>query len=271
MLAVLLAVSVTALAAVMIHGYMRSSEPASVTVPENIITTDKAGSADEAGGALPDGSGGAQDAVQAAAPAENTAAPAEVSSASVTASVSGGKAEKAKVLYLHNKQASDNVPFNAANMFPGDAETGYYCVKVTYKNTVTVRYHADIHDGYDKLAEVLKVKINLLTTGETLYDGLMKDMPESIDHKLSSDSKTTDELYYEVTAYLDTSVGNEYMEKELLADFRWWVEDTVNLEPAAATGDTSMMVLWACMAAGSVVAIVILCKRQKKEAVQSAR
>ncbi len=46
-------------------------------------------------------------------------------------------------------------------MFPGDTQTRYFCVRVAHTGDVVVRYHADIRDGYEKLAEVLRIQIRL--------------------------------------------------------------------------------------------------------------
>ena len=130
-----------------------------------------------------------------------------------------------KTISIYKNKAEDSEPFNAPNMFPGDSETKTYLVKVSHKGTVTVRFHADIRDGYEKLAEVLKCKVVMHDNNQTLYNGLMRDMPESLNYRISSEYNKTTKLTYDITVYLDTSVGNEYMNKELVADFRWWVED----------------------------------------------
>ena len=151
-------------------------------------------------------------------------------------------------------------------MFPGDIETKYFRVRVSYHDKITVHYKATVRPGYEKLAEVLKVRVNLLSTGETMYDGGIADMPESLTYKLSSLSTATDELYYEITAYLDTSVGNDYQNKDLIADFKWWVEETGNLDDSPKTGDTSNILLWAVLAAGSLsMMILLLVTRRRKE------
>ena len=130
-------------------------------------------------------------------------------------------------LTIYKNNPEESVPFQVNNMFPGDTETKRYLLAVSYLGTVTVHFHADIEPGYEKLAEVLKCRVFLKTTDELIYDGLMKNMPESLEHKLESKRKTTDELEYEIAVYLETSVGNEYMNKALVADFRWWaVEET---------------------------------------------
>ncbi len=177
--------------------------------------------------------------------------------------VSDDVRDEAVSLALHKKNADDNVAFNAVNMFPGDVETKYYCVKVSYKNEITVRFRAEVREGYEKLAEVMKCKVVLLTTGQTLYDGLMKDMPESLNHTLKTEESTTDELYYEITAYLDTSVGNEYQNKRLVADFKWWVEETGNLEPAPDTGDSTVLIV--VSSAALLLLLLLFVKKRREE------
>lgn len=151
-------------------------------------------------------------------------------------------------------------------MFPGDSETKYFRVRVSYHDKVTVHYKATVRSGYEKLAEVLKVRVKLLSSGETMYEGLMRDMPESLTYNLASKETVTDELYYEITAYLDTSVGNEYQNKDLIADFQWWVEETGNLD-SPQTGDTLGILLWSVLAAGSLGMIILLVvvRRRKEE------
>ncbi len=167
-------------------------------------------------------------------------------------------------IFLHKKNAGDNVAFRMPNMFPGDSETKYYGVEISYRNEVTVRFTIDIDEGCEKMAEVLKCKIVLLTTGEELYDGLMRDVPESLNHTISSEKATTDELYYGITAYLDTSVGNEYQGVSLTADFRWWVDEVENLEPAPPTGDNIVIAVVSVSAVLLLLLIVMMRRRRKK-------
>jgi len=132
---------------------------------------------------------------------------------------------KETVLSIYKNHAEDSTPFNSPNLFPGDSESKKYLVEVSHRGTVTVRFRADIRAGYDKLAEVLMCRVEVAGEG-ALYDGLMRDMPESLNCRISSVFKKTTDLVYTVTVYLETSVGNEYMDRELVADFRWWVEES---------------------------------------------
>lgn len=263
-LAILLGVSLLALGGTIAYNRLAKNEPAVVTVPDNLITPED--DTTETDGSETDSTGNAD---KTAEPEKQSSDSTKKDDASETSGTNKTTAEtkKAAAIELYNKQPEDNTPFNVGNMFPGDSETKYFRVQVSYCDKVTVHYKAAVREGYEKLAEVLKVKVKLLTTGETMYDGLMKDMPDSVTYKLASAKSTTDELYYEITAYLDTSVGNEYQNKDLIADFSWWVEETGNLEPSPKTGDNANILLWICLAAvsGSVMIFLLFARKRREE------
>lgn len=257
-LAILLGLSLLALGGTVIYNKIANNTPATVTVPDNLITPDEDATkpdSSESNSQAPDSSD-----------TQTPSSSADASSSAVPTQSTTAEAKKAATIELYNKQPEENTPFHVGNMFPGDAEIKYFCVRVSYHDKITVHYKATVRPGYEKLAEVLKVRVKLLSTGEMLYDGLMRDMPESLTHKLASKKSTTDELYYEITAYLDTSVGNDYQNKDLIADFKWWVEETGNLDDSPKTGDTSNILLWAVLAAGSLgMIIILLVTRRRKE------
>lgn len=253
--AVLLGISLAALGGTLIYNKIANATPATVTVPDDLITADEdTTKPDSSDSQAPDSSDtGKPDGSYTQTPDSSAAASfSAVPTRSTTAEV-----KKAATIELYNKQPEENTPFQVENMFPGDSETKYFRVRVSYHDKITVHYKATVRLGYEKLAEVLKVRVNLLSTGETMYDGLIRDMPESLTHKLASQKSTTDELYYEITAYLDTSVGNEYQNNDLIADFKWWVEETGNLDDSPQTGDTSNILLWAVLAACSLSMMII--------------
>ena len=257
-LAILLGLSLLALGGTVIYNKIANNTLATVTVPDNLITPDEDTTkpdSSESNSQAPDSSD-----------TQTPSSSADASSSAVPTQSTTAEAKKAATIELYNKQPEENTPFAVGNMFPGDVETKYFRVRVSYHDKITVHYKATVRPGYEKLAEVLKVRVKLLSTGETMYDGLMRDMPESLTHKLASKKSTTDELYYEITAYLDTSVGNDYQNKDLIADFKWWVEETGNLDDSPKTGDTSNILLWAVLAAGSLSLIIILhVTRRRKE------
>ena len=257
-LAILLGLSLLALGGTVIYNKIANNTLATVTVPDNLITPDEDTTkpdSSESNSQAPDSSD-----------TQTPSSSADASSSAVPTQSTTAEAKKAATIELYNKQPEENTPFAVGNMFPGDVETKYFRVRVSYHDKITVHYKATVRPGYEKLAEVLKVRVNLLSTGETMYDGLMRDMPESLTHKLASKKSTTDELYYEITAYLDTSVGNDYQNKDLIADFKWWVEETGNLDDSPQTGDISNILLWAVLAAGSLsMMILLLVTRRRKE------
>ena len=257
-LACLLGLSLLALGGTVIYNKIANTTPATVTVPDNLITPDEDATkpdSSESNSQAPDSSD-----------TQTPSSSADASSSAVSTQSTTAETKKAATIELYNKQPEENKAFTVGNMFPGDVETKYFRVRVSYHDKITVHYKATVRPGYEKLAEVLKVRVKLLTTGETMYDGLMRDMPESLTHKLASPKSATDELYYEITAYLDTSVGNDYQNKDLIADFKWWVEETGNLDDSPQTGDTSNILLWAVLAAGSLsMMILLLVTRRRKE------
>lgn len=237
-LAILLGLSLSALGGILIYNKISDGKTASVEVPDNLITPDAPAGEDSSSGTA-----------GAAQPAGNPA----------------GETEKAASIELYNKQPEENSPFAVSNMFPGDSATKYFRVRVSYHGRITVHYNAAVRPGYEKLAEVLKVRVKLLSTGETVYDGGIADMPESITYEMASAKSTVGELYYEITAYLDTSVGNDYQNKDLIADFKWWVEETGNLDDSPKTGDDFNVRLFALLAVCSGAAILLLLVLRRKE------
>lgn len=256
-LACLLGLSLLALGGTLVYNKIANTTPATVTVPDNLITPDEDTTKPDSGDSqAPDSSD-----------TQTPSSSADTSSSAAPAQSATAETKKAATIELYNKQPEENTAFAVGDMFPGDSETKYFRVRVSYHDTITVHYKATVRPGYEKLAEVLKVRVKLLSTGETMYDGGIADMPESLTHKLASKKSTTDELHYEITAYLDTSVGNDYQNKDLIADFKWWVEETGNLDDSPQTGDTSNILLWAVLAAcsGSMMILLLVVRRRKEE------
>ena len=243
-LAALLAVSLAALAVTVIRASAHG-DSATVSIPGNITS----------------GSAHAETA------AYRTSTKPDGSRTQNAVSLSASGQARRVTLSLYRKQPEDNTPFNVVNMLPGDAVTQNYNVRVSHSGDVTVRFRAIIRPRYEKLAEVLMLRVKLLNTGETLYDGLMRDMPRSVNHKLTASGSTTSDLEYELTAYLDTSVGNEYQNQELVADFHWWVEgkEQSHLD-SPKTGDDSRIVIFAVAAVAASIAVIILPVWRRREA-----
>ena len=197
----------------------------------------------------------------------------------MAADTSAQDGEIALAVSLFRGAAEESMPFEATNMFPGDVLIKHYTIKASYRNTATLHFHAEIEEGHEKLAEVLKCKVVLAeTAGNTvLYDGLMKDMPSTVAMVLQNTGKTTEELQYAITAYLDTSVTSEYQNQTLKADFVWWLEeapdekvsdnDTVIEEKVPDTGDTMPITGYICLMLTAVCSLLcIIGMKKRKEA-----
>lgn len=146
------------------YNKLANNTPATVTVPDNLITPDEdMTKPDSSDTEKPDSSG-----------TQTPSSSADTSSSAVPAQSTTAETKKAATIELYNKQPEENTAFTVGNMFPGDSETKYFRVRVSYHDKITVHYKATVRPGYEKLAEVLKVRVNLLSTGETMYDGLMR-------------------------------------------------------------------------------------------------
>lgn len=96
-----------------------------------------------------------------------------------------------------NKQPSQELIYE--NKFPGDSDLFY----LTAANTGALILN--IENGSEQLTEVLKLHINNLSTGSTLYDSILANFPSNL--SVSENDKL------ECRLYLDTTVGNEYQNK----------------------------------------------------------
>lgn len=124
------------------------------------------------------------------------------------------------ILSIDKNHPEVNKAFTVYDMMPGDVKVENYSVAVSYVGVVDVYFTVDVKDGYEKLAEVLKCRISI-PNERLLYDGYISDVPEIV-RQVVSTKKTTETLDYSVLVYLDTSVGNEYQDSGLVADFVWY-------------------------------------------------
>lgn len=256
LLILLLAVSITALVALFLRRGPGIGSDTVATVPDNVITPDHSTST------LPSltdpGNSAATDPFPSTEPTDTAG-----SIPTDTAQPGPTRPQKVTTLRLNNRQSDTGIAFTASNLFPGDRETKTYQLEVSYHDSVTVNFHADVRSGYEHLAKVLCVKITTLPNDTVLYDGPMLDMPAQISQKLSTRVQTTRALSYTITAYLDTSVGNEYQNAQLIADFRWWVTEAENLGPPDKTWDDAQILLVSAAGLFSGTMLVLFATRHK--------
>lgn len=166
-------------------------------------------------------------------------------------------------LELSSRQHDDSVQFNVNNLLPGDSVEQKYNVTVFCKGDVTVNFKSSVGEN-QKLAEVMRVKIIFKETGETLYDGLIGEMTNSIPFKIFTDKSIAQKLEYVIVFSLDKSAGNEYMNQTLDVDFEWWVDEIDNLD-IPKTGDNANILLWIIIMTLSAFGILILIIIKKEE------
>ena len=193
---ILLAISLVGLAFTLIEYYLSGTETAYVVVPDNYIK--EASEEMTVAHGRTHGGGMLMLLSEVGLPADYA-----------------GSETYASLLRFDSSVDEVNRPFEVKNMFPGDEETKYYLACVTFKDRAVLKFQATVRDGYEKLAEVLKIRVEQISEDKLLYDGLMSGMPVLTDTELSGKGKTTVDVYYKITVYLETSVGNEYMKKEL--------------------------------------------------------
>ena len=181
-------------------------------------------------------------------------------------------ASKATQIYLFQDHGTENTPFHAVNLFPGDELVRYFCVKVEHTQPVTVNFHADLRDNSEILSDGLHLRLDLISTDEMLYEGSLTNQPVALDHKLFLEEEQ--ELYYKVTIYLPTSAGTEFQNRELITDLRWWVDEPeLQYLAPPKTGDTTQVTLLCTVSAASLVSAVwlLLLKRKKEEGAGHAK
>ncbi len=133
-----------------------------------------------------------------------------------------------ETIALNGPNESANKVFTAENMFPGDEISQDYVLKISHKEDIDIMFKAKVLEGYIELPEVLKLKVAIQGVEEPLYDGLMKDMTDSVTYTLAGSQKS---VTYRLTVYLETTVGNKseidpngkrYQNKDLKAEFEWY-------------------------------------------------
>ena len=253
-LSVLLVLSAGGLAAKYVYDNFFASDRASVTVPDNVIGDDgDSAQSGESSGTDGTQSGGTEG---ESVPAGSGGVPG--SEDTETGGSAGADKPAAELLELYKTKPEDNEKFEVENMLPGDTVTRYFCVRVNHGEALDLYFTADITGQIKQLGDVLEIKVTRVGEDTALCD-LPFSEADGREYKTSvaeNGSGVTD-VYYRIDVSLDTSVGNEYQAAGLTADFKWFVKDESGLV-SPGTGDTSITVLWALLAASSAALIILL-------------
>lgn len=174
----------------------------------------------------------------------------------------------------------DHAAMTASGMLPGDSEEKTFTVTVKHRKTATVHFEArlandsviDVTTGR-KLSDGMNIKVVQGT--DTLYNGSIAGLTTAtprppVDVEVPG-SRTTD-LPYTITVSLPTSAGNEFQNKTLTIDLKWWlVSDeggggggTIIVTPPK-TGDDFSPFLMGGAALVSLSLLAVLLRRRKGE------
>ena len=253
-LSVLLVLSAGGLAAKYVYDNFFASDRASVTVPDNVIGDD--------GDSAQSGESSGTDGTQSGG-TEGESVPAGSGDVSGSESTGTGGSETedrpaAKLLELYKTKPEDNEKFEVKNMLPGDTVTRYFCVRVNHGEALDLYFSADVTGQIKQLGDVLEIKVTRVGEDTALCD-LPFSEADGREYKTSvaENGGGVTDVYYRIDVSLDTSVGNEYQAAGLTADFKWFVKDESALV-SPGTGDTSITVLWALLAASSAALIILL-------------
>lgn len=119
-------------------------------------------------------------------------------------------------LALSNSDPKANQTLQITNMVPGEEYTQTYRVNASCSGDMHVGIRAYVTQGSQKLAEALQITVKRVDTDRFIYKGFVKDM----DWAKTAISKSQ-ELVYEVTFFLDSSVGNDYQNLSLTMNVEW--------------------------------------------------
>lgn len=258
-LAVLLVLSAGGLAARYIYLAYFAPAQTTATVPDNLIGENS----------IADG--------HSSTPGSNKQTPDQPESeppTGVTSSASTGSAAdkpQAPKLELYQGKLGDNQKFEVRNMFPGDTETKYFCVRAYHNKDITLFFKADVTEQTKALGDVLHIKVTHLDTGKVLCEAPFSEINgQEFSELLKKNAQGETTAYYRIDVSLDTSVGNEYQAALLKADFEWYVKDEGDLTPPQ-TGDTTNITLWITLAVSSFLLMFLLALKRRKEDGQHER
>ena len=169
----------------------------------------------------------------------------------------------------------------ASGMLPGDSEEKTFTVTVKHRKTATVHFEATLANDSviddttgRKLSDGMNIKVVQGT--DTLYNGSISGLTTAtprpaVDVEVPG-SRTTD-LPYTITVSLRTSAGNEFQNKTLTIDLKWWlVSDeggggggTIIVNPPKTGDDFSPFLMGGAALVSLSLLAVLLLRRRKGE------
>ena len=176
----------------------------------------------------------------------------------------------------------NHAAITASGMLPGDSEEKTFTVTVKHRKTATVHFEAKLANDSviddttgRKLSDGMNIKVVQGT--DTLYNGSIAGLTTAtprpaVDVEVPG-SRTAD-LPYTITVSLPTSAGNEFQNKTLTIDLKWWlVSDegggggggTIIVKPPKTGDDFSPFLMGGAALVSLSLLAVLLLRRRKGE------
>lgn len=175
----------------------------------------------------------------------------------------------------------NHAAMTASGMLPGDSEEKTFTVTVKHRKTATVHFEARLANDSviddttgRKLSDGMNIKVVQGT--DTLYNGSIAGLTTAtprpaVDVEVPG-SRTTD-LPYTITVSLPTSAGNEFQNKTLTIDLKWWlVSDeggggggTIIVDSSKTGDDFSPFLMGGAALVSLSLLAVLLFRRRKGE------
>lgn len=173
----------------------------------------------------------------------------------------------------------NHAAMTASGMLPGDSEEKTFTVTVKHRKTATVHFEARLANDSvidattgRKLSDGMNIKVVQGT--DTLYNGSIAGLTTAtprpaVDVEVPG-SRTTD-LPYTITVSLPTSAGNEFQNKTLTIDLKWWLVSDEGgggggtiIVDSSKTGDDFSLPLMGGAALVSLSLLAVLLLRRRK-------
>lgn len=173
----------------------------------------------------------------------------------------------------------NHAAMTASGMLPGDSEEKTFTVTVKHRKTATVHFEAKLANDSviddttgRKLSDGMNIRVVQGT--DTLYNGSIAGLTTAtprpaVDVEVPG-SRTTD-LPYTITVSLPTSAGNEFQNKTLTIDLKWWLVSDEGgggggtiIVDSSKTGDDFSLPLMGGAALVSLSLLAVLVLRRRK-------
>lgn len=175
---------------------------------------------------------------------------------------------KATFLELYKNHSTDNEKFEIKDMLPGDTVTRYFCIKAYHDINVNLIFKPEVTAETNGVGKVMHIKVTEINSGTVICEAPLSEISgNSFSFDLKENENDESVVYYQVDVSMDTSAGNEYQLSLLKANLNWYIEGENGLTPPPSTGDSANTAMWVVMIVSSILMVItfLLSRRGKGE------